>query len=53
MHYPIGEDTCPYCDSMNFSNVGGNRMFCRDCGEKWIDDNVDITASEPYSFRED
>lgn len=47
-------DTCPYCDSMNITNVSGNKMFCRDCGEKWVEeDNEYYPISKPYTFRED
>lgn len=32
------EEACPYCDSLNYTQIGTTNMFCRDCGEKWVED---------------
>lgn len=48
------EDSCPFCDSLNFSQIDKDKMHCRDCGEKWkMDVYEDTTVQSPdtdYSY---
>lgn len=33
--YDLIEGSCPFCDSLDFSQIDKDTMRCRDCGEKW------------------
>lgn len=39
-------ETCPFCDSFNYSEISEKKFFCRDCGEKWTSDEYSFLFSE-------
>ena len=39
-------DTCPFCDSFDFSQIDKDKYFCRDCGENWKEDIPGLTNDD-------
>lgn len=44
----IEKDSCPFCDSFNYSQIDKDLIHCRDCGEKWKNEpeNFDLWTSD-------